>query len=94
MAGAVRFILIPLWFFVLFLPFGGFRNAAILFGALLILLPLWQYLSGYRSRFSAICLSRMPGVTRDVLLIPVFLVILAVPLAARDYIVDIAILTG
>lgn len=94
MAGAVRFILIPLWFFVLFLPFGGFRNAAILFGALLILLPLWQYLSRCRSRFMAVRLPWMPGATRKVLFIPVFLAVLAVPLVARDYIIDIAILTG
>lgn len=81
----------PMWLALLLLPFGGLKNAFLLMCALLILAAVWHF--GRRLRLPATGI-QMPRAGRGLVYASAFAFSLVVPLVAREYIVDIAILTG
>lgn len=97
-----RPLLVALWFSVLFLPFKGPKAAIILFAALFVAVALWSYArenlkaikGGGHSAVQALksvgLSTRNTPVVRYALL--VFLI--ALPVLARDYLLDVAILAG
>lgn len=89
----LRFIAAPALLSLLFLPFGGLKRAVALFGFLAILIPalkgLFRYLIKHKERF----IFKMPQIDKKIILISILLLSFSLPFAAKDYIVDIAILT-
>jgi len=94
MNGLITYIGVPLWFGLLFLPFKGIKGALILSGTLAVLIPSWRFLSRHAGKLRTLKLPRIPSVESKPVYIPAFLFALVIPFVMRDYIVDIAILTG
>jgi branched-chain amino acid transport system permease protein len=79
---------------MLFLPFRGLREALALFLVLLLVIPSLKILSQYIGKVKRLHLPGLPRVDRKVIYIPAFLVVVILPFLMRDYIIDIAVLTG
>jgi len=94
MNAILRYIGVPLWFSLLFLPFKGIKGAAVMFGALVVLIPSWKFLSRHAGKIRDLKLPALPSIESKPIFIPAFLFALVLPFIMRDYIVDIAILTG
>lgn len=91
--------IISLWSAVLFLPFRGIRASAVLFGVLFFAIPVISLAGSWVSPLLAATSSVRERIGRILpsdrrylflLLIPV----LAVPFAAQNYIIDVAVLAG
>jgi len=95
---------IALWFSLLFFPFKGLEAAGILFIVLFAALFLLSILrkcgvavretiTNYKKYFSALKLRESK--TRSIaLILPISAVVLTLPLYGRDYLIDIAVLSG
>ena len=91
MAAVLRLCLVPAWLTLLFLPFGGLKNSFLLMLALLALATVWHF--GKRVRLPDMGV-RLPGFDSGLVYLPALVLALIVPFVAREYILDIAILTG
>jgi branched-chain amino acid transport system permease protein len=98
----VKTVLVALWLSVLFLPFKGITSSLILFAVLLVSLFSFRYFSGHMKSFHeriALFSKRMdtipvsPLVRRSSLSV-IAAALLVLPLFAKNYLLDISILTG
>jgi branched-chain amino acid transport system permease protein len=90
---------VALWAALLFLPFRGLRAAAVLFGVLVFAIPVFTVMTAFLSPV----LKKAGGAREHIVsLLPknpaylflLVLPVLAVPLVAQNYIIDVAVLAG
>ena len=103
LSGSLRPLIVSLWLSLLFLPFKGLKAALLFFVVLAGILFLARYLSLFKNSFTA-QLQKASGAIRQItaaLPIPpafagalVLIGLAAVPLFAKDYFLDIAVLSG
>jgi branched-chain amino acid transport system permease protein len=88
----LRRLIAPLWLSLLFVPFGGIKGAATVFIALVILIPSLKGFFGYLINLKEKFTFKMPHLDKKILPLPILLLSFSLPLIARDYVIDIAIL--
>lgn len=105
--GLARPIFTALWIALLFLPFKGVEAALILFVILMVLIFVLRLLLGYTETFKKITATirtsvmNRSGILRSyskspqlIMYFLLFIFIVSVPLFARDYLIDVAVLVG
>lgn len=99
MSGRIRSFLMPvgvaLWFAFLILPFKGIMGAAVVFGCLLVAVPLFGYLKrigGAMADLSAVFGRYLPADRRY--LAALSLPLLFLPSFSEAYVIDVAVLCG
>jgi branched-chain amino acid transport system permease protein len=95
----IKVIIIALWFSFLFLPFRGFRAAALLFVVLAAAIPVFRLLGQYLSPLLKILGAAMERVAGAMPSDSRFLFLLlapaaAIPFVAQGYIIDVAVISG
>ncbi len=103
LSGSLRPLIVSLWLSLLFLPFKGLKAALLFFVVLAGILFLARYLSLFKNSFT-VQLQKASGAIRQItaaLPVPpafagalVLIGLAAVPLFAKDYFLDIAVLSG